>query len=500
MKVLCIGNNTADTDIKTAQLAEDDGDKSHGLLTELDSILPETLDNGYYHSSVYDVEYHQLLELAQQFDRVIILDQEYSHPDSFYKTIRLANELAETQLVTFQNTTHRTAINFFEQLVESNKSFCIFPFIEVLANNGNTTVCCRSYREVTRLSELKDFQTDPHYQVIRQQMLAGQLIPEHCSACYQVENRGIRSPRMQETVEWANRLNLTSLEELSEITSPAYYEIRPSNVCNLQCRTCNPHSSHLIAREYTKLKLVTEDFSELEYTNFDYIDFTNLKKLYVAGGEPTAMIEFYDFLDRCIKNKQTDFELLINTNATKLSDRFKEQLQHFKTVSFIVSIDGYGDLNHYIRWPSDWGRIIDNVEYLYLHYSVSFNTTVSIYNILQLSELVSYFDYKFPRAIVHCQLVHSPEDTFSALNFPYAELIADRLKSIQNLNCYKNDKLLSSFIDSMIQHYAAQPVLDLVLLKQFFDFNDRLDQSRNIRLADHIPELEQARQLVQSTD
>ena len=50
--------------------------------------------------------------------------------------------------------------------------------------------------------------------------------------------------------------------------------------------------------------------------NFSFINFTNLKKLYVAGGEPTAMPEFYMFLDKCIGLKQTDFEFVINTNAT----------------------------------------------------------------------------------------------------------------------------------------------------------------------------------------
>jgi hypothetical protein len=256
---------------------------------------------------VYDIEYNRLLDLARKFDQVVVLDQskeQYSHPDAFYQTIRLANELGTA---TFLDPTVNEGVNFFEELVNTNKSFCIFPFIEVLANNGITTVCCRSYKEITRLSELKDFGNDPKYTAIRNQMLAGESIPDHCSACYQLEDRGIVSPRIQETVEWANRLNLKTLEDLQDITAPAYYEIRPSNICNLQCRTCNPHSSHLIAREYTQLKLVADDYSEFEYVNFDYVDFTNVKKIYVAGGEPTAMIEFYDFLDRCIANKQTNF-------------------------------------------------------------------------------------------------------------------------------------------------------------------------------------------------
>ena len=504
MKVLCIGNNTVDTDNRTTQLAQQNNSTSYGLLSELDGeIIAIDLLPGYYHSSVYDIEYNHLLDLAKRFDQVIILDQpkdEYSHPDAFYRTIRLANELSTTMQVTFLDPTHGHAINLFEDLVKTNKSFCIFPFIELMATNGSTNVCCRSDTEVTRLTELKNYQSDPNYTAIRNKMLAGELIPEHCSSCYRLEDQGIVSARIQETVEWANRLGFTSVDELKDIKSPVYYEVRPSNVCNLQCRTCYPGSSHLIAKEYQKLGFTYKKYFDLEYTNFDFIDFANIKKLYVGGGEPTAMVEFYEFLDKCIANNKTDFEMLINTNGTKLSNRFKTQLKHFRSVSFVVSMDGYKQLNHYIRWPSDWDQIISNVDYLYNNYSISINITVSIYNILTLADLINFLDTNYPRAIVHCQFASTPGDRLSGLIFPYPEMIVNRLLSIKNLNCYKNDRLLSSFVDGVIEHYANHPTLQLDKLRTFFKFNDKLDESRNIALVDYVPELEQARSLVQSTD
>ena len=366
----------------------------------------------------------------------------------------------------------------------------------MLANNGSTTVCCRSTVEITKLVDLTNFQTDVHYNNIRNKMLAGEKIPEHCSYCYRLEAQGIRSARIQETVEWANRLNFSNLDDLTQVQYPAYYEVRASNICNLQCRSCSPESSHLIAREYVKLKLVSDNFLEQEYTNFDFINFTNLKKLYVAGGEPTAMIEFYDFLDKCISNNQTNFELLINTNGTKINNRLKIALTKFKTVSFIVSIDGYNELNHYIRWPSDWNSIIDNAEYLYKNFSTSFNVTVSIYNISRLYQLLNFLNNNFPRSIVHCQFAESDNNKLSALNFPDSELILKDLQKIQDLACYKNDKLLSSFIDGVINYYGNLPTVNIEKLKLFFEFNDKLDASRNIKLIDYIPELEQSRKLL----
>ena len=504
MKILCLGNNTEDTDTRTRQLALAASMPCHGLLSDLHTRITEesVAIPGYYHSSVYDIEYGKLCSLGQCFTQIIVLDQpqeEYSHPDAFYKTVRLAKELAAVTDVVFLNPSSISNITFFEQLVQHNKSFCIFPFIELLTNmrsDGYTTVCCRSDTPVAKLQDLINFQTNPNYQAIRSKMIAGELIPTHCGQCYEHEKLGMVSARQQETVEWANRLDLTSLDDLAKIQHPAYYEIRPSNVCNLQCRMCGPVYSNRIAQEYKKLNLIF-DIPVDEKTDFDIIDFTNLKKLYVAGGEPIAMPEFYDFLDKCIENDHTNFEFLINTNATRLNPRFKKQLKHFSNFQFVVSVEAVGDVNYYIRWPSHWDAIIENMHYLKINnHVIATNTVVSIYNVTRLYTLLKFFDDEFPGMLVHCSLCDSNDSMLSGFNFPNAELALEQLRPITTLNCYKNDNLLKSFIDTLIAHYQTQPQPDLVALKLFFEFNDKLDASRNVRLADYIPELEAARELI----
>jgi sulfatase maturation enzyme AslB (radical SAM superfamily) len=184
--------------------------------------------------------------------------------------------------------------------------------------------------------------------------------------------------------------------------------------------------------------------------------------LYVAGGEPTAMPEFYNFVEKCIQTKQTNFEFVVNTNGTKLSDKFKKQLKEFSNFQFIISIDGLGELNHYIRWPSKWETIVDNVRYLKeQNHVVSFNTTVSIYNIFRLYDLLVFFDQEFSATLVHCQFANSTNDLFSALNFPDRNLILESLVRIRQLKCYRNDLLLQSFIDGVIMHYDKNFKLDL---------------------------------------
>ncbi len=486
-KILCLGNNTRDTDIQTRELAKVDNTVCHGLIIE---HLP--IATGYYHSSVYDLEFGKLLDLIDNFDTLIILNQPketWSHPDAFYTTIQVAKNSSIP--VVYQNTEEAKDIAFFESLVQTNKSFCIFPFIELLVQNGSTTVCCRSSKPITTIDKLENYNSDIHYLKIRNKMLSGELIPEHCQSCYNYENKGMLSARQQETIEWANRLNLKSLDDLINIQTPSYYEVRPSNICNLQCRSCNPGNSNLIEKEYIKIGLHDAD-QKFTHTNFNFVKFDNLKKLYLAGGEPTAMPDVYTFLQKCIDENNVDFEFLINTNAVKFSDKLKELFKHFTNLHFIVSIDGFEKINHYVRWPSEWDTIIENTHYLTEHkHKVVFNVVVSIYTISRLDQLLKFLDEEFPNTLVHCSLAEFKDDLLNPLNY-FDHTLKDRLVKITKLNYYKNDQLLKSFIDGLISYYE-NPKINTQILKEFFEFNDKLDQSRNIRLKDYIPELEEYR-------
>lgn len=491
-KVLCLGNNSAATDDATSKLALLNNSINHGLISSINiSIQP-----GYYHTSVFDLSTGQIKDLVTQFDKVILLDQPidtWDHPDAFYLTVKIIDDIENlidvTSLVTTDN------IKFFENLVNTNKSFCIFPFIEMLANNGSTTVCCRSSKPITKINDIKSWQEDPNYTIIRNKMLAGELIPEHCSTCYNYEASGIKSARQQETVEWANRLSLTSIEDLKKIETPVYYEVRPSNVCNLQCRSCGPDSSNLIEHEYIRMGW-REPNATIGYTNFDFVKFDNLKKLYVAGGEPTAMIELYNFMQTCINNQNTDFEFLINTNANKISDRFLSLCSQFSNLQFIVSVDGFRKINDYVRWLSSWENTVANAKKLSLTHKISFNIVVSVYTISQLGELLEFIDNNFPNLLVHCQFAEFKNDILNPDMFPDRELVLRNIRKIKNLNCYKNDRLLESFIDGIINQFETPQPINLEKLKLFFEFNDQLDKSRNIQLKDYIPELDQFRNLV----
>lgn len=497
-KILCIGNNTQDTDIKTRKIAQADAQPYHGLLSELTRPLTSIDYNksGYYHSSIYDIEFGKLVELCSKFDQVIMLHQpksQWSHPDAFYRTIKLLDTVSVP--VTLLDPSYKKSIGYFENLVHENKSFCIFPFIELLVKFDHTTVCCRSSTPITHINELKNFSTDENYNRIRTKMMRGELVPEHCSSCYRLEDKGIISARMQETVEWANRLNLSSFQDLEKILEPVYYEVRADNKCNLQCRTCRPNDSHLIEKEYKTLGISVVP-AKKNTIGFDIVKFDQLKKLYVAGGEPTLLSGFYQFLDRCISTQHTDIEILVNTNGTKINDRLKRQLKHFSNFQFIFSIDGFDQLNYYIRWPSAWNTIIDNWHYLRSQgHKITVNTTVSIYNIASLDQIFEFIDSEFPGTLIHCQLVIEP-DIMSPFLHPYPGQVLQSLYRVTQLNAFKNDLLFASSINGYIRYFENNPLPNTTMLKKFFEFNDKLDHSRQIKLKTYLPELDNYRNFI----
>jgi uncharacterized Fe-S cluster-containing radical SAM superfamily protein len=327
-----------------------------------------------------------------------------------------------------------------EKFLDNNKSFCILPFTELNAANGVATVCCQSFTPVVQLEKFTDWQTDPNYIDIREKMIKGEMLPDHCSACYKRESAGLPSLRIQRTMIEVDSYNLNSLSKLAEIKTPFSYEVRASDTCNLQCRMCYPQNSHLMKREYKKLGLMTSSQRSTRIS-FDIVDLDTAQQVSVLGGEPTIHKEFIEFLKKCIKQNRTDLDIRISTNAVRLTTELRQLVKQFNNISFTVSIDGYQDINYYIRWPSIWKDIQKNIQNLINDgHKVGFTTTLSIYNVSNCYTLLEFLDKTYPTAACYLELAHSPENKLSAFNFPDNELVLENLTKVKKLRLYTNSK------------------------------------------------------------
>ena len=492
-KILCLGNNTEDTDILAKLVAQERNLEYHGLITEVKEINP-----GCYQTSFYDMSYGDLIKLSKNMDSIIILDQpkdSYIDEHAFYQTISLGKYLKSTSDVIFLDESFNLTV---EDNVKTNKSMCILPFIQSVIQNGNYTVCCRSHTPISKVESTVNYSSDANRNLIKQKMLAGEKLDSYCKTCYDLENKEIISPRITLTIEWANRLGIKNLNELSNLADPIFYEIRASNQCNLMCRMCKPDWSSLLEKENQKLKIFDE--SKYQHTGFDHINISNIEKLYVAGGEPTIMPEVHSFLEKCIAKKKTNFEIQLNTNAISLNKKFKSLLKHFNNFNFEISIDGYDLVNQYVRWPTNWDKLVNNIDYIYNQgHNISFNCVVSIYNIASLYFIIEFLSSRYKKIPIHLSPViftYLKKDILSPYIFPDAKLIIDNLDKIKKLEIYHNDIVLKSKIDEYQDYFKNKHTINLPALASFFEYNDKLDKSRNVKLIDYIPELEKYRILI----
>lgn len=504
-KILCLGNNDQKTHDTVSVLASRDKTINHGLISD-PNFIPTT--HGYYHTTVIDLVPADIINLSSFFDEIVILDQpldQWSHTTVYLATYEVTKHLEELgRKVGYQNEDIFYDRRYFQNLLETNKSFCIYPFMHLLAFDGNTHVCGRGRAtSIKPLRQIVNWKKDTDYQTIRQKMLAGDLVPEHCSYCYGIEKNGGKGARYHETLEWTAKLGIKTVEDLETIQDPVYYEIRPSNKCNLMCRTCVPRDSHLIDQEFKDINLEHPTHKiwpvHQEHSNFDIINLNSIKRLYVAGGEPTVMPELYDFLRRSIDNGTTDFEFYINTNAQKISQKLLDLLRNFPNIGITVSLDGVGKVNDYIRWRSDFQTVVDNTHrFLDNGQSVGFIDVVSIYNITTLGDLLEFQDREFPNSQVMLQFDQFPGDLQSPYNHPNVKMAMESLDKCKKTKAYYNyARGTKSIIDVLYEHYSSNPQCDWKKLKKFFEFNDSLDRSRNSRLEDYIPELAEIQKKIQ---
>jgi MoaA/NifB/PqqE/SkfB family radical SAM enzyme len=482
--IICIGDGTEYADVLAQDIAQLHGLKYHGVFDN-NTILA----SGVYHTSIYDIKLQELKDVINFNDVLItVLDipaTAYKYINDYYTTINLAHGVERIATVDFINP---KMSNPARQLVTTNKSICAMPFVSVFKKEDKIKSCC--FMENNKFLQTTTIDID----AVKQQMIDG-VRASTCEYCYNLDDQGVISPRQTYTINWANKLNLKSPDDIIQ-QSIVDYDIRLNNECNALCRSCNPYTSNLIAREYFKINLIGHDVGYTPKTNYDIINLETVQRIYVSGGEPTIQNTLVDFLQKCINANKTDFEIVINTNAAVVSDKFITLVKQFSNLKFEISIDGYGNTNQYIRWPIKWDKFTRNIKTLYdiTNGKITFNTVVSIYNVGQLYSIFEFLENTYPASRYDISFLIDPISQ-RPWNFPNKKLAVTNLTKIKELQTYQKDEVFKSQIDSAIKQMENSDT-NILQLTQFFEFNDRLDASRDVILVDYIPELEQCRDLI----
>ena len=226
--------------------------------------------------------------------------------------------------------------------IHKNKAICVLPWVhDHLDLSGQKKPCCTG----------KAITGDRNIGSIRQEMLKGKQ-PIECSGCYKQELNNESSPRIRETIDWLKKFGEP------DINNPViqHLDVRNDPTCNLKCKTCGPYASTLWAKE----KGVIVKFPDHDLTKYDK---TQLRKIYLAGGEPTYNKSYLEFLNE-LATVNPACEVMINTNLKSLPEEWKTVISTFKNLTVIISCDAIEDLGCYVRYPLKWNQFEENVKFV----------------------------------------------------------------------------------------------------------------------------------------
>jgi len=243
---------------------------------------------------------------------------------------------------------------------------------------------------------------------------------DNCRLCWDAEDSGVKSIRQVTNEAFPN------VEPMAH--QPRVAILKPGNLCNFACRTCNVEATNQLYDIDYKLRhkpssLVknTDNVRIKEELTFDeYVStFESQRKSFhrdnkfwnvmdswsdgilhyaLFGGEPFVMKPLFDMLNRSYETgNSAKQDLYVSTNCSIWSEKYVKIIKSFKSSMIGISIDAVGDQFEYIRHPGNWQKIKTNIlKFVKLReenpqIKLKVSATCNPFNIYYLDELYDFF-------------------------------------------------------------------------------------------------------------
>jgi organic radical activating enzyme len=331
---------------------------------------------------------------------------------------------------------YATTVKTRKYCMEFNpKTFCSAPWFQIRNEQfGQYKSCpvidesCSKFKQDIQYrwpTHTPDDYLQSQYTVyLRKNLTEGVKLPE-CHRCWTQEENGNRSVRQ----ELNNTISNNRGDDLTKSWIKPYLDqktdyshdhlvradVKLTNTCNFSCAMCNPSDSSKIYTEWSTnqyhpvvqerlrhqpnmLQLVKENYKDRN--NHKLLELLlNQQPAYLKllGGEPLLDKQALSILKES-KSKRTSLLFVTNGSVDLVST--SEQLADFRDVNYVVSLDGIGAVQDYIRKGSNWTSIANNIDQWLEQYpkkKLSVHVTVQALNIKHLPAL---FDWVGTRNIV----------------------------------------------------------------------------------------------------
>jgi len=393
--------------------------------------------------------------------------------------------------------------------ISMNKdTFCVMPWIGAsIANAGQLTPCC-AYDESAVMApdkethHIRNFKTWKITQLnsVRQELLDG-VKHSGCHRCWEVEettSKNTFSERQLYNKHFGGNLDKFDTSTVDQLE---HLSIAFGNTCNLRCNMCGSYSSSSwnteIKQNFSILhnfKYTAVDHEFLWYESEDFKNLTpsliaNLRYVRLIGGEPLFTPEAIAFLEQL----SPLVYLNIVTNATLLKDSVYKLLSKFKQLDIMVSVEGIGVHNDYVRYGSKWENIdaniqqlntLDNIEYFNIGYILQHYSYYTLIPVLQYCvdhahiirvQTVTWHDYLEINTLLPAQVNELLQqiETFVADNTILTEIVKGQDSPIYITH-------LNSAIDYIKAVLTDQYEFNEPNRSKFFEFTQSIDSIRKI--------------------
>lgn len=242
-----------------------------------------------------------------------------------------------------------------------------------IRNDNKIFPCCRFKTPVAEFTgDVISILDQDAYKKLREQSSTNIPIAG-CEKCYYEESLGKKSMRQQFNEDYdTSTVNLEFLE------------VGLDNICNLTCDGCwDEFSSSWSKKLYPDVIPIRSSTDIVSLPN-------TINKLLFLGGEPLMTTRHIKIL-KMVSNL-TELTVVYNTNGTFLLDTTTiELLKQAKSVKFIVSIDGFGELNDKVRSGSKWSDIINFINQITdLGFELQVHTVIHLNNWQGLPEVEEF--------------------------------------------------------------------------------------------------------------
>ena len=312
---------------------------------------------------------------------------------------------------------------------KDNHVICGYPFYAI--RNGpsiNYAPCCWARTKSVcgpQNTPAIDYFKGNIFNEMRRDMLRGEksdLLLDTCSLCYKNEENNGSSARLQSEVDWNVLDNFDSDGKMID-NNNRFIKLELNafgNHCNLECYECQPDNSsrreERLKKMGTKWQAILGKYSFVdrdvkkknkvlwrEFVNDLVQHSRNIKMLSFCGGEPMSMVSHFDILDALIDSGDSkEIELYYVSNMTMFTlSKMKRYIDKFKWMNIQWSVDGIGERNYWLRYPTNWNNTVKNVLDVqqYLYYTkpwkigkIEATITPSLLGVLKLRETVDWMN------------------------------------------------------------------------------------------------------------